>query len=303
MNKKIPVLFLIFNREEITLKAFASIKEYRPDKLYIAADGPRANKQNEAQLCESTRRSVLEAVDWECEIKTLFRDKNLGCTMAVASGIDWFFANEEYGIIVEDDCFIHPDFYSLCEILLPHYKDEEKVMLITAQNHTPDLKHANQLVFTNVAYIWGWASWRRAWEKMDMNMTQWSQTKFRDLVKNFGFLYGCYMLVYWYRDHKNPKHGSWDTRWSFSVFCNHGICVSPNVCLSNNLGIEEGGAHYDKGDTNPYTHLPFGSINFPIQIPNRVSLTKQKLLAERKEFIRIRKIGLKKKIKKLLRLI
>jgi hypothetical protein len=302
MNK-VPILFLIFCREDITLQSLESIKKYKPDKLYIAADGPRAEKPEEFYMCESTRNSVLKAIDWDCEIKTLFRTKNLGCANAVYEAITWFFSNEEFGIIIEDDCIIHPDFYQLCEMLLPLYQNEEKIMLLTASNHTPDLNHTDKLVFTNAAWIWGWASWRRAWDKMDMNMTQWPQYKYRlfNLIKNFGFIQACYRLYHWHQAYKEFIPNSWAIRWFFSVLVNNGLCISPSVNLSLNTGITIGGTHYEEGDTDPYTHIPFGSIKCPIQIPDKIGITKEKIFAERKEFIRIRKIGLKKKIRKYLK--
>jgi hypothetical protein len=296
--KKISILFLIFNRKDVALQSLASIKQYKPSRLYIAADGPRSEKPEEYNLCANTRNCVLRAIDWECEIETLFRDENLGCTNAVSSAITWFFSNEEYGIIIEDDCLIHPDFYKLCARLLPFYKEEEKIMLITAQNHTPDLVNADKVCFSNGCYIWGWASWRRAWDKLDMNMTQWPQYTFKELVKNFGFIYACFMLFYWNQAYKKNYKGSWDTRWFFSVLVNKGLCLSSNVNLSVNIGITIGGVHYEKEDIDPYTHIPFGSVKWPIQIPKKIEITKIKILAERKEFIRIRKMGLKKEITK-----
>jgi hypothetical protein len=300
--KKIPILFLIFNREDVAIQSLASIKKYRPDRLYIAADGPRVEKPEEYNLCETTRNSVLEAIDWDCEIKTLFRDENLGCTNAVSSAITWFFENEEYGIIIEDDCLIHQDFYRLCEELLPLYKNEEKITSITAQNHTPNLMNADKLVFTRRSFIWGWASWRRAWDKMDMNVfvTQWSQYKFRDLVEVYGFVM-AYIVFFLYtnRIHKQKIKASWDNIWGFSVFVNKGLCLSSNVNLSINIGITTGGAHYEKGSIDPYTHIPFGSIKWPIKIPENIEVTKEKMLAENKEFFRMLKIRAKEKIKDL----
>jgi hypothetical protein len=299
--KKVPILFLIFNREEIALKSFESIKKYQPTTLYIAADGPRAEKSGEFELCERTRNSVLKAIDWDCDVKTLFRDENLGCTKAVAGAISWFFSTEEYGIIIEDDCLIHPDFYRLCETLLPLYKMEEKIMSITAQNHTPDLKHADKLVFSNVPWVWGWASWRRAWNKMDMQMTQWPPYKFKYLIKDYGFLCGCYMFHSWNKCYSNlSKCNSWATRWNFSVLVNKGLCLSSNVNLSKNIGIECGGVHYEKGDIDPYKHIPFGAVRFPVKIPEVIELSKKKMRAERKEFFRIRMIGLKKKLRSII---
>ncbi|MDR0604737.1 MAG: hypothetical protein LBG80_10580 [Bacteroidales bacterium] len=298
--KKVPILFLIFNREDITLQSFASIKEYSPNRLYIAADGPRAEKPGEYNLCEDTRNSVLKAIDWDCEIKKLFRDKNLGCTNAISSAITWFFENEEYGIIIEDDCLIHQDFYRLCEELLPKYRNEEKIMLITAQNHTPDLIHANQLVFTNRAYIWGWASWRRAWDKMDMKLPKY---KLITLIKQRGFFAACIIFFYYQsRSRKNPERVLWDGRWSFSVSKNNGLCLSSNVNLSKNIGIEHGGTNYPEGGIDIYAHIPFGKITWPLVLPQKIEPTLKKQLAERKEFYRFCKIGLKKKIKRYLNL-
>ena len=299
--KKLPVLFLIFCREEITLKTFQSIRNYKPDVLYIAADGGRVDKPDEAERCEQTRKSVLDAINWDCEIKTLFRDENLGCTNAVSNGISWFFEYEEYGIIIEDDCWVHSDFYALCENLLPAYRHEEKIMLIAAQNMTPDLTHADQLVFTNLSLIWGWASWRRAWKKMDMDMVEWRSYTFSKLIKNFGLIIAFFMFYYYSKAYRNKHFGSWDIRWAFSVLANEGLCISSTVNLSKNIGIEEGGTHYEKGDDDPYIHLPVGGIILPIQLPEKIELSKKKLLAERKDFFRIRKIGFKKIIRKYFR--
>ena len=98
------VLFLIFNRADTAIEVLKAIKEAKPLRLYIAADGPRVKRTGEAEKVISTRDLILQNVDWDCEVKTLFRDRNLGCKYAVSSAIDWFFENEDMGIILEDDC-------------------------------------------------------------------------------------------------------------------------------------------------------------------------------------------------------
>ena len=85
-----PVLFLIFNRPETTQQVFSAIRKAKPPRLYVAADGPRSDYSNEAESCEIAR-SIATNVDWDCEVKTLFRERNLGCGLAVTSAIDWFF--------------------------------------------------------------------------------------------------------------------------------------------------------------------------------------------------------------------
>lgn len=102
-----PILFLVFNRPDVTALVFNEIKKAKPKKLYVAADGARDIK--ELNKCNIVRE-IATNIDWDCELITLFREKNLGCKYAVSSAISWFFENEEQGIILEDDCLPSNDF-------------------------------------------------------------------------------------------------------------------------------------------------------------------------------------------------
>ena len=104
------LLFLVFNRPDTTRKVFNAIRDAKPPRLYIAADGHRPDCVGEDMLCDEVRK-IATSVDWACEVKTLFRDRNLGCKKGVSSGINWFFQHEEQGIILEDDVLPHPDFF------------------------------------------------------------------------------------------------------------------------------------------------------------------------------------------------
>ena len=73
-----PILFIVFNRPDTTQQVFNAIKDIQPKFLYVAADGPRANKPDDLERCKQTR-AIIKQVDWECEVKTLFRDENRGC--------------------------------------------------------------------------------------------------------------------------------------------------------------------------------------------------------------------------------
>lgn len=121
-----PILFLIFNRPDTTRIVFNRIREIRPSKLYVAADAPRTNKLGEPELCMETR-AIIKDIDWPCELKTLFRNENLGCKLSVSGALDWFFENEECGIILEDDCLPDLTFFSFCKELLERYKDDDRI--------------------------------------------------------------------------------------------------------------------------------------------------------------------------------
>lgn len=303
MNK-VPVLFLIFNRPEAAIEALGSIKDYKPERLYIAADGPRDSKEGEKEKCEQTRTSVLSMIDWPCQLKTLFRDKNLGCADAVSSAISWFFENEEFGVIAEDDIVFSQDFFRLCEELGPKYKDNERIMAINAQfiGRKPVL--TTSYGFSNSFWCWGWASWRRAWKKMDMSMSLFPSMSLSNHIKAFGLFRG-FMLYkyYWSHDYKTIKNGgnisSWATRWVFNIFAHDGLVIVPARNLAINTGCN-GGAHYSGDDKDLYSFLNLENLEFPIRHPNTFKIDNKLRKIEIEDFLRIRRVGYQKKMQKLI---
>ena len=83
-----PVLFLVFNRPDTATQVFEKIRQAKPYRLYIASDGPRAGHDDEEKITKV--REIATRVDWPCEVKTLFRDRNLGCAHGCSNAISWF---------------------------------------------------------------------------------------------------------------------------------------------------------------------------------------------------------------------
>jgi hypothetical protein len=304
--KKIPVLFLIFNREDVTLRSLTSIKKYGPDKLYIAADGPRAKKPDEYGLCENTRNSVLKAIDWDCEIKTLFRDENLGCGLGVSSAISWFFENEEMGIILEDDCIPCENFFFYCEELLFIYKDIDRIMQINGFNPNVMNMEGNSYTFSRYPKIWGWATWRRAWAQFDFSMDKWPTfRKEKRCEKIFPCLEAIIHKYLWNRYYNELKRGTtprtWDYQWSISVFMNEGLCIVPDVNLIINAGVDPTKATNCKKKEYQCIKLKYGNMNFPLSHPFKIELTEQTNKVDSQGYMRERWFGIKYKIKNLFR--
>ena len=301
---KIPVLVLAFNRADHVAEAMKAIREYQPERLYLECDGARPHKAGEKEAVEETRKAMLDAVDWPCEVKTLFRDENLGCANAVYGAISWFFEHEEYGIICEDDIILSPDFFKLCEELLPRYKDEERVMHINSEYHKIGVTSSDEYTFAKFMYCWGWASWRRAWAKMDMTMSGWPSYSKSRLRKEYGhikgFMYGRYYDRAYYIISNNLPFSSWAVRWGFSIINNNGFCINPKVQLSKNIGMDTG-THYNQGDKNPYKLLKTGKLKFPLKHPDSISLDNNQVNVESQDFLHVRIVGLKNRIKKTLR--
>ena len=208
---KIPILFVIFKRKDVALRAFAQIKKVRPEQLYIACDGPRFNVEGEAEMVEATRKAVLEAIDWDCEVHTRFQKSNLGCSMGVYTAINWLFDNEERGIVIEDDCVMRDSFFPFVEEMLERYADDTRIGLVDGANYIEHINMPDSYVFSRYKSTNGWATWRRAWQLMDMDMS-WRGTPYElSVIKNMG--YKSKDIRYWYYRLKAVDHNevsAWD---------------------------------------------------------------------------------------------
>ena len=269
-----PILFLIFNRPEVTYKVFQEIKNQKPKFLFIAADGPRNKVDADKRKCKETRDIVLEGIDWDCEVKTLFRKKNLGCGKAVSSAINWFFENVEQGIILEDDCFPERSFFNFCDVLLEKYKYEEQVYAISGDNfHKGIVRGDGSYYFSHYAFVWGWATWRRAWMMYDYYLEDLNNFKNNNIIDSIDR--GKNFKTYWYdifEKVSNEKIDTWDYQWIFTIWNNKGKVIVPNINLISNIGFGKDATHTTK--TNPLANLETFDIG-NIRHPKNVAVHKQ----------------------------
>lgn len=257
-----PILFIIFNRPDTTQKVFDEIKKVKPKYLYVTADGPRNNKANDAENCKKTR-AITEQVDWECELKTLFREDNLGCRNAVSGGIDWFFENETEGIILEDDCLPHPDFFVFCEQMLEKYRNDTRVMHISGTNFFPNKNYGDaSYYFSKHISVWGWATWRRAWNHNDVGMNSFPTFKKQQQLKNIMPLNSLAYRYDWILNRlytQAEKASVWSFQWAYALFTQSGLAVTPNTNLISNIGFGSDATHVAK-KTHPLADVPLQKI-------------------------------------------
>jgi len=246
---KTPVVFLFFNRPETTIKVFETIRSAKPDKLFLAADGPRADRAGDAALCPETRRLVEAMIDWPCEVQRLYREGNLGCRVAVSSAIDWFFTHVDEGIILEDDTLPSPSFFQFAETMLKRYRDDGRVMHISGNNHQHGRIRGDGAYYASrFAHSWGWATWKRAWNLYDRVMMgfpeRWDELSVRcDLPQRSS--------LWWRTALDNTRNGvvdTWDFQWHYTVMKHQGLCLIPNRNLAENIGVGNAATHMKKRD-------------------------------------------------------
>lgn len=263
-----PVLFIIFNRPETTKVVFEAIRKAQPAKLYIAADGPRQGKAGEYERCQAARNIAIN-VDWECDVHSLFRDTNLGCKVAVSSAIDWFFENVEEGIILEDDCVPDISFFRYCDELLEKYRHDGRIGMISGDNFQFGRKRTDaSYYFSRFSHIWGWASWRRAWEIYDVEMSLWPK------LRDSGFLEDLLdtreEVNYWADILQRTYAGqinTWDYQLMFSFWINGLLNILPCHNLVSNIGFNADGTHIKLIDS-PLSNMESFPMKFPLIHPD-----------------------------------
>lgn len=261
-----PVALLIFNRPETTAQVFAAIRAARPTTLLVVADGPRPERAGEAERCAAAR-AVVEQVDWPCDVLRNYADVNLGCRRRVSSGLDWVFETVEEAIILEDDCVPHPTFFRFCAELLERYRDDERVMHISGDNfQTAPLRSAYSYYFSRYPHVWGWASWRRAWQHYDVDLKLWPELRAGGWLLDW--LGEADSARYWSRTMESCYRrliDTWDFQWTLACWAQSGLSILPAVNLVSNVGFNTEATHTRFGSR--LANLPTQPLEFPLRHP------------------------------------
>ncbi|GBU25030.1 hypothetical protein R83H12_01669 [Fibrobacteria bacterium R8-3-H12] len=288
------VLFIIFNKPETTQKVFEAIRLAKPSRLYVAADGARENKTGEKELCEQTRK-IVQNIDWQCDVKTLFQKENLGCGVGVSTAISWFFENEEMGIILEDDCLPHPSFFHFCGELLEHYKNDMRIHNISGDNFQDNRKRGKaSYYFSYMTSIWGWATWRRVWKDFRYNVKDLNEREVLSFIDKTKWTSN--MRFYWkniWKYIKSVPRDAWDYQFLFSQWANNRFTILPNMNLVSNIGFGEF-AYHTKDINNPIGNRKVFEIDFPLKHPEIIEVDNK---ADRYFMNKYMKLGFCEKIK------
>ena len=264
-----PILFIIFNRPDLTSRVFERIREQRPSQLFIAADGPRASKPDDFNRCYETRE-VTRNIDWPCEVHRLERDVNIGCKIGVSSAISWFFEHVEQGIILEDDCLADASFFPYCSELLERFKNVNQVALISGNNFQK-VPCSQSYYFTRHPLIWGWASWRRTWKLYDIEMKTWNgdPNSLRQSISN-----ACVRRHFARRFNGVKFEGAntWAYPLTYCCFANHQICINPSRNLVENIGFDERATHTNSSSELKNMRQTSVAMKFPLHHPSSTSV-------------------------------
>jgi len=261
-----PVIMIIFNRPDLTERLFREIARARPAKLLVIADGPRAGRAGEAEKVVETRK-IIDLVDWDCEVLKCYSDVNLGCKRRVSSGISWAFEQVEEAIILEDDCIPDPSLFPYFDELLARYRSDSRVMMLAGSCFLGEAAPRDQSYYaSDLPLIWGWATWRRAWKKYDLEMRGWPELR---VSPEFRRIFASATPRNHYRNQLDRVYSgsidTWDLQWTYTVWKSGGVSFSPTKNLVQNLGFGPEATHTHHYD--PAFDPPVRQMEFPLRHP------------------------------------
>lgn len=268
-NVSTPVALFVFNRPDVTQKVFSQIAKVKPSTLFVVADGPREAVSGEAELCRRTR-SVIDSVDWDCEILTDFSDRNMGCRRRLVSGLDWVFETVPEAIILEDDCCPNLSFFRFCDEMIEKYRDDERIGMVSGDNFQFDkTSQAESYYFSRYAHIWGWASWRRAWRHFDEKASVWPDFKRRGGFESLGLCKA--EQRFWSEAFQSAYEKDidiWDYQWMLALWAQNMLTVMPGRNLVSNIGFGQAATH-TKGESI-FAEMETCEMEFPLRHPDHV---------------------------------
>lgn len=271
MGFDVTIAFFFFNRPEPTRRVFEAIRAQQPNRLLLIGDGPRPDIEGEAELVDAVRE-IVSCVDWDCDVESHLSSSNLGCRRRMATGLDWAFDRSEQLIILEDDCLPEPSFFGYCRELLQRYQDNPEVMMVSGDNFQPAPRSPNSYYFSRWAHIWGWASWRRAWEHYDLTLSRWPERKQCKKAWQFDHPdYESHWSAVFDQVHAG-KIDTWDFSWQYSIFQQQGLVILPEVNLVSNLGFGVDATHTTQSNSK-LANLPtskMGNLQHPPRIERNV---------------------------------
>jgi hypothetical protein len=263
-----PVIMLVFNRPESARTVLDQIRPARPETLLVVADGPRPDRPADQEACAKVRAVIKSGANWDVRVLTNYADTNLGLRRRFSSGLDWAFQQVDHAIVLEDDCVPHPTFFRYCTDLLDHYRDDDRVGVVSGDNFQPrPFDCGASYYFSRYPHCWGWATWRRAWNRFDAKMANWPALRAARWLD--GLFHDPLHAAYWENIFDGVHAGrinTWDYAWTFSCWSQHFLTVLPNVNLVKNIGTGAEATNTKDKDSNMH-HLAVGQMEFPLQHP------------------------------------
>lgn len=298
--RSVPVVLIAFNRPDLARRTLAAIREAAPEQLFLVADGPRADRPADVELCAATR-AVLDEIDWKCDVRRRFSTTNLGVEGNTELGLDWVFEQSPEAVVLEDDCIADPTFFRYAAELLDRYREDEAVWHIAGNRHgfPARLYHGDSYRFSSWASVCGWATWADRWQRhralfprdhVRRSVTDAGDApvRTRPAEPRPGTLVTRGARRHFAEAARSADvvtHG-WDKHWYLTILSEGGLSITPSTNLIENCGWGPDATHSVSPDGN--ADDPVQPMEFPLRHPRDVVLD---VAIERELELRLNRVG------------
>lgn len=234
-----PVLLVGFNRPDIIQKSIENLRQYSPQNLYIAIDGPRAGNEDDV-IKVSQVRQIVKSIDFCPNIHYRISQDNHGAEVTVSSAISWVLEKEEYVIVMEDDVIGHKSFFQFMQEMLERYKNDERIAMVSGCNYTPlRLPNDEDYCFCQSGHTWGWATWKRVWKDFDLFeeiKDEYLDDEFLQTISANKEIARRRKKLYLLMKEKG-KNNNWDYMFSYYRASRKMLSIVPRAHLTSNIGV------------------------------------------------------------------
>ncbi len=233
-----PILVITYHRIESTHDLFTVLRQLKPQKLYVAADGGCSGDRVDYQLCLEARCVFMP--EWDCEMHTLFKDSHHGKSKMFMQAIDWFFEQEQEGIILFDDTVPNIDFFYFCQQMLDVYRDDQRIGHISGSNLLKhNKKDENSYYFSAYPLVWGFATWKNRIDGLDLKMRELESIDFHTLTDHYVMKKKhAYFWARRYRILRKNQIDIWEYQYFFHLWKSGRLSIIPNVNLVENRSFQ-----------------------------------------------------------------
>ena len=239
-----PIIIFTYNRPDHlkrTLDALSRNPLSRESVLYIFCDGAKDDDSDTNKERIERTRLIAHGVEGFKNVHVMERERNYGLARNIVDAVTRIV--NEYGrvITLEDDVVTSSGFLRYMNDALETYKDEDKVMHISAYMY-PHKGRLPETFFFPVPYPGGgWATWARAWKYYNDD-TKALYEQWKNRWNEFDVLGGDYLSKQLIANY-NGTLRTWFVKWHAVMMSRNALTLYPHQSLTNNIGFDNQGTN------------------------------------------------------------
>lgn len=238
-----PIALFVYNRPQHTRQTVEALKKNllaKESDLIVFSDAPKSEAQVSAV---AEVRKYIREIEGFKSLVIVERDINYGLGRSVISGVSSILDQSSRIIVLEDDLIVASSFLEFMNNALDKYENDQDVVQISGYMFPVSINIDTDAFFLPLSTSWGWASWKRAWDRFDQEAKGIAKLRSDSGLRkrfNLGGAYDYYSML---EGQLAGRIDSWAVRWQLSVFLSGGLVLYPHYSLVVNRGFDGSGTH------------------------------------------------------------